>query len=260
MGRRTMAMFAVFLAVIPGGRTRVKPTEWNIKLFADTGCKGEILSFSRRPLSKGFTTNPTLMRNGGVKDYEGFARGILGEIVDRPVSFEVLADTFEEMRLQAQKISSWGDNVYVKIPITNSKGESSIGLLRLLSAAGIKVNVTAITTLRQIEQALSALHDTPAAFVSIFAGRIADTGRDPIPIVAEAASLLRCETTNIELVWASPRELLNIVQAESVGCHVITLTPELLKKLDLIGRDLTEVSLDTVRMFLRDAVAAGLQL
>lgn len=247
-----------------GAHSRVKQmrpiAEWKVKLFADGAHRDEILSLYRNPLIHGFTTNPTLMRKAGVTDYEEFARDILGEISDLPISFEVFADDFAEMERQARKISSWGRNVYVKVPITNTKGESSLPLVQCLSQAGIKVNVTAMTTFDQVQQAVAALADSPAALASVFAGRIADTGRDPMPVVAETAALLRRDAPQIELVWASPRELLNIVQAECAECHIITITSDLLKNLELIGRDLTEYSLETVKMFRRDAVAAGFRL
>ena len=239
----------------------MKPlAEWKVKLFADGANRDEILSLYRNPLIKGFTTNPTLMRKAGVADYEDFARNILSEIPDRPISLEVFADDFPEMERQARKISSWGKNVYVKVPITNTKAEPALSLVGRLSKEGIKLNVTAMTTLDQVRQVLPALAEGPAAFVSVFAGRVADTGIDPVPVMAEVVALLRREAPNVELVWASPREILNVVQAESVGCHIITATSDILKKLDLLGRDLTEYSLDTVKMFHRDAAQAGFQL
>jgi transaldolase len=239
----------------------MKPlAEWKVKLFADGANRDEILALYRNPMVKGFTTNPTLMRKAGVLDYEDFARKILAEISDRPISLEVFADDFPEMERQARKISSWGKNVYVKVPVTNTKGEPALPLIRRLSTAGIKLNVTAMTTLNQVKQVIPALAEGPAAFVSVFAGRVADTGIDPVPVMAEVVALLRREAPNVELVWASPREVLNVVQAESVGCHIITATFDILKKLELLGRDLTEYSLDTVKMFHRDAVQAGFHL
>lgn len=200
------------------------------------------------------------MRKAGVTDYEGFARSILFEIQNRPISLEVFADEFLEMERQACKISSWGDNVYVKIPVTNTKAESTLPMIRRLLRARIKINVTAITTFDQVSQVAEALADDTPTFVSVFAGRIADTGIDPVPLMAQAVSLLERQAPNAELIWASPREVLNIVQAERIGCHVITATSEILKKLDLLGRDLTEYSLDTVKMFHRDAAQAGFQM
>jgi transaldolase len=239
----------------------MKPlAEWKVKLFADGANRDEILSLYRNPLIKGFTTNPTLMRKAGVADYEDFARNILAEISDRPISLEVFADDFPEMERQAHKISSWGKNVYVKVPVTNTKAEPALALIQRLSKDGIKLNVTAMTTLEQVKQAIPALTESPSAYVSIFAGRVADTGIDPVPVMAEAVALLRREAPHVELVWASPREVLNIVQAESIGCHIITATADILKKLELLGRDLTEYSLDTVKMFHRDAVQAGFQI
>ena len=232
----------------------------NIKIFSDGANRDEILSLCRNPLIKGFTTNPTLMRKAGVTDYEGFARSILFEIQNRPISLEVFADEFLEMERQACKISSWGDNVYVKIPVTNTKAESTLPMIRRLLRARIKINVTAITTFDQVSQVAEALADDTPTFVSVFAGRIADTGIDPVPLMAQAVSLLERQAPNAELIWASPREVLNIVQAERIGCHVITATSEILKKLDLLGRDLTEYSLDTVKMFHRDAAQAGFQM
>lgn len=239
----------------------MKPlAEWKVRLFADGANRDEILSLYRNPLIKGFTTNPTLMRKAGVTEYEQFARQILAEIPDRPISFEVFADDFPEMDRQARKIASWGENVYVKVPVTNTKAEPSLQLIRCLSRSGIKLNVTAMTTLRQVREVVDVLRDGPAAYVSVFAGRVADTGIDPVPLMAEVVALLGREAPQVELVWASPREVLNIVQAESVGCHIITATSDILKKIELLGRDLTEYSLDTVKMFHRDATQAGFKL
>jgi len=239
----------------------MKPlAEWNIKLFADGANRDEILALYRNPLIQGFTTNPTLMRKAGVRDYQEFARQIVAEIADRPISFEVFADGFPEMERQARKIAAWGENVYVKVPVTNTKSEPSLPLIRRLSRSGIKLNVTAMTTLCQVQEVLGVLGDGPAAYVSVFAGRVADTGIDPVPLMAEVVTLLRREAPQVELVWASPREVLNIVQAESIGCHIITATSDILKKIELLGRDLTEYSLDTVKMFHRDATQAGFKL
>jgi transaldolase len=200
------------------------------------------------------------MRKAGVANYEDFARNILAEIADRPISLEVFADEFGEMERQAHKISSWGKNVYVKVPVTNTKAEPALPLIRRLSAAGIKLNVTAMTTFEQVKEVVPALAGGPAAFASVFAGRVADTGIDPVPVMAKIAALLRSEAPRVELIWSSPREVLNVVQAESVGCHIITATSDILKKLELLGRDLTEYSLDTVKMFYRDAAQAGFEL
>lgn len=230
-----------------------------VKLFADGADRAGMLEMYRNPYIKGFTTNPTLMRKAGIANYEIFAREILEAIRDRPISFEVFSDDFAEMSRQARKITRWGENVYVKIPVTNTRRESSVGLIRELTASGIKVNVTAILTVDQVRDVSSALAGGPPAVVSVFAGRIADTGRDPVPLMAAAADLVR-KYPNIELLWASPRELLNIFHADAVGCHIITATNDILKKLELVGKDLHEVSLDTVKMFHEDALKANYTL
>lgn len=227
-----------------------------IKIFADGADRLGILSLHADPLIRGFTTNPTLMRKTGVKDYEAFARDILEVVHDRPISFEVMADDFAEMERQALKIASWGDNVYVKVPVTNTNGDRSDRLIVRLADQRVKLNVTALMTVEQTEWVADCLVDGPPACISIFAGRIADTGRDPIPIMAQALEVIR-PAGNIELVWASPREVLNILQADAIGCHIITVTHGLLEKLPTLGRDLTEFSLETVRMFHRDGEAAA---
>lgn len=231
-------------------------SELEIKIFADGADKEGMLEMYRNPLIKGFTTNPTLLRKAGVSDYEAFALDILKSIPDRPISFEVLSDEFEEMEVQAQKISRWGKNVYVKIPVTNTRAESSINLIRKLVRAGIKLNVTAMMTLDQIRDVSLALEGGISAYLSVFVGRIADTGRDPLPLMSAAVELVRMYS-NIELIWASPREILNIFQADLIGCQIITVTYDILKKLDLIGKDLHKFSLDTVKMFHDDALKAG---
>ena len=231
-------------------------SELSVKIFADGADRAGMLEMYSNPLIKGFTTNPTLMRKAGVSDYRGFAHEILQAIPDRPISLEVFADEFAEMESQALEISSWGDNVYVKIPVTNTQGRSSGDLLRRLVQAGVRVNVTALMTLDQVRWVSECLADGPSCYVSVFAGRIADTGRDPMPLMAAAVELLR-PYPNLELVWASPRELLNIFQADAVGCHIITVTHDVLKKLSLVGKDLHEYSLETVRMFYDDARKAG---
>lgn len=238
---------------------RVTGPRLKIKIFADGADKGAILEMQKNPLIRGFTTNPTLMRKSGVTDYRSFAREVLQWVTDRPVSFEVISDDLSEMEEQALEIASWADNVYVKIPVTNTKGEPSGRVLRRLASAGVKVNVTALMTLDQVRQVSECLSEGPSCAVSIFAGRIADTGRDPVPVMAAAVELLR-PYPNLELIWASPRELLNIFQAETVGCHIITATNDLLKKLSLIGKDLHEYSRETVTMFYDDARKAGYQL
>ncbi len=245
---------------VTNGRNVMKmPLDWNIGIFADGADLPSILKLAGDPLIKGFTTNPTLMRQAGIRDYEGFSRELLSHIADRPVSFEVFSDELSEMYTQARQIASWGANVFVKIPVSNTVGVSTEPLVKALSAEGVQLNVTALMTLAQVETVSAALAGGPPAFVSVFAGRIADTGRDPVPIMAAAVECLR-PYPNQQLIWASPRELLNLIQADSIGCHVITVTPDLLKKITLVGKDLDEYSLDTVRMFRRDAEAAGFRL
>jgi transaldolase len=229
------------------------------KIFADGADRGGILELRQNPLIQGFTTNPTLMRAAAVDDYESFALDVLQLVPDLPISFEVFSDEFSDMERQALKISSWGDNVFVKIPITNTRGESSEDLQRRLVDQGVQLNVTALMTVAQVERTAPILGAGGPGFVSLFAGRVADTGRDPIPIMSDALAALR-DHPNLELIWASPREVLNIVQAAQIGCHVITVTHDLLKKLPLLDRDLDEFSLETVRMFHRDAEAAGYSL
>ncbi|HEX5274836.1 MAG TPA: transaldolase [Candidatus Rubrimentiphilum sp.] len=230
-----------------------------IKIFADGADRATMLDLYRNPLIKGFTTNPTMMRSAGVSGYEEFARGVLADIPDRPISFEVFSDDEGEMGRQARTIAGWGANVYVKIPVTNTLGKSTAGLVHRLAADSIKVNVTALMTLAQVSEMGDVLRGPVPACVSVFAGRIADTGVDPVPIMAEAVRIL-ADSPNIELIWASPREVLNIFHAESAGCHIITATHDLLKKLHLVGKDLGEYSLETVKMFYRDAAAANLAL
>jgi transaldolase len=231
----------------------------NVKIFADGADRARMVALYGNPLIRGFTTNPTLMRKAGLNDYEAFAREILSAIPDRPISFEVFSDEFHEMERQAKRIASWGPNVYVKIPITNTRGESSASLLEKLVSQGIQVNVTAILTLNQVRTAASRLAGGPPGCVSVFAGRVADTGRDPLPMMKAVLEEIRPHP-NIELIWASPRELLNIIQAHEIGCHIITVTHDLLQKLSLIGKDLDEYSLDTVKMFYQDGQAAGFKL
>jgi transaldolase len=227
-----------------------------IKLFADGADKAGMLEMYRNPAIQGFTTNPTLMRKAGITDYEAFARDILAAIPDRPISLEVFSDNFKEMEHQARVIASWGENVYAKIPVTNTKGESSNEVVRRLSGDGIKVNVTALLTLEQVRSVAACLTTKTPACVSVFAGRIADTGRDPVPMMTSAVEILK-EIQHAELIWASPRELLNVFQADAIGCHIITATNDILKKLSLVGKDLSEYSLDTVKMFHTDASASG---
>jgi len=230
--------------------------ELRVKLFADGANLASITELASNPFIKGFTTNPTLMRKAGVADYRAFARDVLAVVTDRPVSFEVFSDEAPEMERQALAIASWADNVYVKIPVTNTQGEFSGPLIRRLSEAGVHLNITAVMTPGQVAQVTACLAmDTPSC-VSVFAGRIADTGRDPVPLMAEAVQILRGRP-KAELIWASPRELLNIFQAEAIGCHIITATSDILAKLPLIGNDLLAFSLETVQMFRQDAVNAG---
>ena len=227
-----------------------------VKLFADGADRAEMLRHYANPLISGFTTNPTLMRKAGIADYEAFARDILAAIPDRPVSFEVFSDEFPEMERQAHKIAGWGGQVYVKIPVTNTREEPALPLIRRLARAGIRLNVTALLTLEQVCAVSTALRDCPGAYISVFAGRIADTGRDPVPIMAEAVRILQ-PNPQLSLIWASPRELLNVFQADEIGCHIITATNDILKKLCLVGKDLTAYSLETVKMFYDDAASAG---
>lgn len=230
-----------------------------VKIFADGADKAGMLEMYGKPHIRGLTTNPTLMKKAGLKDYKAFARDILTVIRDKPVSFEVFSDDFTEMERQAMEIAGWGGNVYVKIPVTNTRRQSAAGLARKLSGAGVKLNVTALMTLAQVREVTEALAADTPAYISVFAGRIADTGRDPVPLMTAAVELMKLKPRT-ELIWASPRELLNIFQADDIGCHIITVTNDILKKLELIGYDLTEYSLDTVKMFFNDAVAAGFRL
>lgn len=234
-------------------------SELKVKLFADGADITEMKAAYDAKIVKGFTTNPTLMRKAGISDYEKFAREVLQVIPDYPISFEVFSDDFADMERQALKIKSWGENVYVKIPITNTKQEPSYDLISRLVNAGVKVNVTAMMTLEQVTKVAEVVKHGPACYVSVFAGRVADTGRDPMPMMAEAVQILK-KAPNAELIWASPRELLNIFQADAIGCQVITVTNDVLKKLQLVGKDLDEYSLETVKMFYDDATKAGYKL
>src|SRR5687768_17535019 len=234
-------------------------SELKVKIFADGADRAGMLEMARKPWVAGLTTNPTLMRKAGIGDYRAFAKDVLQAITDKPISFEVFSDDFTEMERQANEIASWGDNVYVKIPVTNTRAESCCPLVKRLARAGVKQNVTALMTLRQVREVSEALGDGPASNVSVFAGRIADTGRDPVPMMKEAVDILK-KFPRQELIWASPRELLNVFQADAIGCHIITVTNDVLKKLSLVGKDLDEYSLETVKMFRDDAVAAGFSL
>lgn len=226
------------------------------KIFADGADFEKMLEMSKLPYISGLTTNPTLMRKSGVKDYKDFAKMVLSQIQDKPISFEVFSDEIDEMIQQAREISSWGRNVNVKIPITNSKGESTNRAVKILSEDGIHLNVTAILTTQQVESVATVLDSQSKVFISIFAGRIADTGKDPIPLMRESLSIMK-NHSNAELIWASPRELLNVIQANEIGCHIITATSDILSKLNLIGKDLSAYSLETVNMFRNDALASG---
>jgi transaldolase len=234
-------------------------SELKIKVFADGADKTQILQAQANPLIRGFTTNPTLMRAAGVKDYETFAHEMLAVVADKPISFEVFADEFNAMERQAHKIASWADNVYVKIPVTNTRRESSMDLIHRLSHSDVKVNVTAILTLDQVCDATRALAGGAPSVVSVFAGRIADTGIDPVPMMSEAVKIVSLHN-GIELLWASPRELLNIFQANDIGCHIVTATDSVLSKLKTVGKDLHDYSLETVRMFHTDAAHSGYRL
>jgi len=227
-----------------------------IKLFADGADIEKMLELSKKPYIAGLTTNPTLMRRSGVKDYKYFANRVLSQIQDKPISFEVFSDDIGEMIKQAREIASWGKNVNVKIPITNSKGESTNRAVQILSQEGIHLNVTAILTIEQVENVIKILDSKSNVFISVFAGRIADTGKDPIPLMKESLRIMK-NHSNAKLIWASPREILNIIQANEIGCHVITATSDILSKLNLLGKDLSEYSVETVNMFRNDAIASG---
>jgi transaldolase len=238
----------------------MKPlNELNVKIFADGADLKAIADLSRHPWIKGFTTNPTLMRKAGVTDYRTFALEMLKLVGTRPVSFEVFSDEFDEMEKQALEIASWGKNVYVKIPVTNTRREFAGDLIRRLAQAGVQLNITALLTNLQVKDVMRCLSPATASYVSVFAGRIADTGRDPTPLMAEAVGLLK-PNRKAELIWASPRQLLNIFDADAIGCQVITVTNDILAKLSLVGKDLGEYSLDTVKMFYQDARAAGFKI
>jgi len=230
-----------------------------VQIFADGADKAGMLEMYAKPYIKGLTTNPTLMKKAGITDYRAFCKDILSHIKDKPLSFEVFSDDFSEMERQAMEIASWGDNVYVKIPVTNTKQANCYALVKKLGQQKVKLNVTAIMTLTQVRDVVAALNPNVPSYVSVFAGRIADTGRDPVPLMAAAVEILKI-TPAAELIWASPRELLNIFQADAVGCHVITVTNDILQKLGKVGYDLGAYSLDTVKMFYHDAVSAGFRL
>jgi len=229
------------------------------KIFADGADLEGMLALYRQPCIKGFTTNPTLMRKAGITDYRAYARQVVTSIPDRPISFGVFADDFYEMERQALEIATWGEHVYVKIPVTNTKRETAKALIHRLSLRGVKLNVTAVMTLDQVRDVVDALTGSAPSYISVFAGRIADTGLDPVPLMTEAVRILESEP-RAELMWASPRELLNIFQADAIGCHIITATSDILAKLPTLGKDLDEFSLDTVKMFHEDGLKAGFRL
>jgi transaldolase len=230
-----------------------------IKLFADGADLEHILRLAADERIRGFTTNPTLMWKAGLTDYSEFCQRLLAEITDRPISFEVFADDPDEIRRQARIIAGWGANVYVKVPVTTTRGESLADVVRELSHDGVQVNVTAMFTPRQVSAITEAVADGAPSYLSVFAGRIADTGRDPVPIMRESLEIMRA-APRAELIWASPRELLNVVQADRIGCHIITCTSDVLGKLSTLGKELEAFSLETVQMFHRDAVTAGFTL
>jgi len=236
-----------------------KVEELKVKIFADGADKTGMLEMYAKPFIKGLTTNPTLMKKAGITDYRAFCKDILTHIKDKPLSFEVFSDDFAEMERQAMEIASWGDNVYVKIPITNTKRETCYDLVKKLGGQKVKMNVTAIMTLTQVRDVVAALNPTVPSYVSVFAGRIADTGLDPLPLMAAAVEMLKV-TPAAELIWASPRELLNIFHADQIGCQVITVTNDIIKKLSLVGHDLDDYSLETVKMFYDDALEAGFKI
>ncbi len=237
----------------------MKISDLKTKIYGDGAELDGMLALYRQPYIKGFTTNPTLMRKAGITNYASFARQVLEAIPDRPISFEVFSDEFAEMEQHAREIATWGKHVYVKIPVTNTRREPAYDLIHRLAHAGVKVNVTALMTLAQVRLVVTALRGGAPSNVSVFAGRVADTGRDPVPMMAEAVDILRAEP-NAELIWASPRELLNVFQADEIGCHIITVTSDILKKLSLVGKDLDDYSLETVKMFYDDARAARFEM
>jgi transaldolase len=227
-----------------------------VELFADGADLNAMLQMHSKKFIKGLTTNPTLMRKAGITDYKAFAVQVLEKITDKPISFEVFSDDLNEMVIQARKIAQWGQNVFVKIPITNTKNESTEGVVKTLTQEGIKVNVTAVMTIDQVNRMMNVLNPEIPSNISIFAGRIADTGQDPIPLIANALNITS-KNMNCKIIWASPRELLNVFQADDIGCHIITVTNDILGKLDLVDKNLNEYSLETVEMFFNDAASAG---
>ena len=236
-----------------------KIEDLKVKIFSDGADKEDMLGMASKTFIRGLTTNPTLMKKAGIKDYEAFAKDILSTIKEKPISFEVFSDDFDEMEKQAMKITSWADNVYVKIPVTNTKKESSKELIKRLVEKEVKLNITAIMTLDQVKTVLSVLDNKVPSIISVFAGRIADTGKDPIPLMKECLTEMKINPKS-ELLCASPRELLNIIQADQIGCHIITATKDIIKKLKLANYDLEDYSLDTVKTFYKDAIGAGFKI
>jgi len=236
-----------------------KVEQLKVKIFADGAEKAGMLEMAGKSWVQGLTTNPTLMRKVGISDYKAFAKDILGLISEKPISFEVFSDEFPEMERQAMEIASWGENVYVKVPITNTRKEPIYPLIQKLVARKVKLNVTALMTLEQVKGTVEVLNAAVPSYISVFAGRIADTGRDPLPLMVDSLKVMKTNP-KAELIWASPRELLNIFQADEIGCHIITVTNDILKKLSLVGYDLSEYSLDTVKMFHKDGKAAGFEI
>ena len=236
-----------------------KVEQLKVKIFADGAEKAGMLEMAAKPWIQGLTTNPTLMRKAGISDYKGFAKDILASILEKPISFEVFSDDFAEMERQAMEIANWGQNVYVKIPITNTRREAAYPLIQKLAKQKVKLNVTALMTLAQVKGTVEVLDLAVPSYISVFAGRIADTGADPLPIMQDSLKAMKANPKS-ELIWASPRELLNIFQADEIGCHIITVTNDILKKLSLVGYDLKEYSLDTVKMFYKDGKEAGFKI
>lgn len=236
-----------------------KINDLKVKIFADGADIDGMIEMNNNPLIKGLTTNPTLMKKAGITDYISFAKEILVHIKEKPISFEVFADDFDEMERQANIIATWGNNVYVKIPITNTKKISTLPLVKTLSSNGVKLNITAMMTLAQVQEVTPALASGAGGYVSVFAGRIADTGVDPLPLMQEVIEYLK-DFPNVELIWASPREVLNVIQANDIGCHIITVTNDVIKKLSMLGKNLDQFSLETVQMFYNDAQAAGFNI
>ena len=236
-----------------------KIEDLKVKIFSDGADKEEMLDMASKTFIRGLTTNPSLMKKAGIKDYEAFAKDILSTIKEKPISFEVFSDDFDDMEKQAMKITSWADNVYVKIPVTNTKKQSSKELIRRLADKKVKLNITAIMTTDQVKTVLSVLNKNVPSIISVFAGRIADTGRDPIPLMKDCLNEMKINSKS-ELLWASPRELLNIIQADQIGCHIITVTKDIIKKLQFINYNLEEYSLDTVKTFYKDAVDANFNI